>query len=199
MVLLQMLRNWKARILQSPYFKRRNGIVCDKTVRWEEAVRVLNRTGQTAKVGEYTRIHRGAKIVLHGADLTIGKHCMIGENNRINVFAPVQIGDNVITADGVSFITNTHNYQDIHRPIVVQAGSQHPISVGDGCWIGVNAVLLDGTTLGKNCVVAAGAVVKGQYPDFCVLAGVPARIIKQYDPSSESWVRVKQKGEHEKT
>lgn len=56
--------------------------------------------------------------------------------------------------------------------------------------IGINAVILAGTKIGKNCVVGANAVVKGEFPDYCVIAGVPAVVVKKYDFETESWIKV---------
>ena len=54
-----------------------------------------------------------------------------------------------------------------------------PIHIDDGCFIGANSIILKGTTLGKNCVVGAGSVVSGKFPDNVIVAGNPARIIKE--------------------
>ena len=63
-----------------------------------------------------------------------------------------------------------------------------PVSIGDGSWIGIGVILLAGTVIGKNSVVAAGAVVKGKFPDHCVIGGCPARILKRYDENINQWV-----------
>jgi acetyltransferase-like isoleucine patch superfamily enzyme len=70
-------------------------------------------------------------------------------------------------------------------------GGVKPISIGEGTWLGLHSVILPGTHIGKNCVVGANAVVKGIFPDYCVIAGVPAKIVKQYDLDSERWVHYK--------
>ena len=62
-----------------------------------------------------------------------------------------------------------------------------PVRIGSGSWLGTGVVILPGTTLGKNVVVGAGAVVRGRFPDHCVIAGVPAQIVRRYVPGS-GWV-----------
>lgn len=52
------------------------------------------------------------------------------------------------------------------------------MKIGNDCWIGAKATILDGTVIGNHCIVAAGAVVKGTYPDNVIIGGVPAKIIK---------------------
>ena len=93
----------------------------------------------------------------------------------------------MLFADKISLIANEHNYANVMIPIMNQGCKKLPIIVGDGTWIGINATILGGTDIGKNCVVAAGAVVKGKFPDYCVIGGVPARIIKQYYPEENVW------------
>ena len=60
-------------------------------------------------------------------------------------------------------------------------GGAEPIEIGGGTWLGINSVILPGTKIGKGCVVAANCVVKGEYPDYCVIAGVPSHIVKRYE------------------
>ena len=83
----------------------------------------------------------------------------------------------------------THNYKDISKPINEQGGEARPIIVGDGSWIGINSTILDGTVIGKNCVVGAHSLVKGSFPDYCVIAGAPAKIIKRYNEQNKLWIR----------
>ena len=61
-----------------------------------------------------------------------------------------------------------------------QGVSRKGIVIGDNCWIGAKVTILDGVRIGNSCVIAAGAVVKGEFPDHCVIAGVPARVIRKY-------------------
>ena len=97
---------------------------------------------------------------------------MLGEYGIYNTFADLIIGNDVITADRVSFVTNIHEYEDIHIPIKDQPSISEEIVIGDGSWLGMNVTVLAGSHIGKNCVVAAHSVVKGDYPDFCVIGGV---------------------------
>lgn len=97
------------------------------------------------------------------------------------------VGDNVIFADHISLIANEHNYEKIDVPIMKQGCHTAPIVIGNGSWVGVNATILAGSHIGKNCVVAAGAVVKGTFPDYCVIGGVPAKIIKRYNEQTKQW------------
>jgi acetyltransferase-like isoleucine patch superfamily enzyme len=62
------------------------------------------------------------------------------------------------------------------------------VSIGAGCWLGTGTVILPGSRLGRNVVVAAGSVVRGEVPDHCVVAGVPAKVVRSYVPG-DGWSR----------
>ena len=67
--------------------------------------------------------------------------------------------------------------------------------IGENCFIGYGAVIQAGTILGKQCVVGANAVVRGHFPDYCVIVGVPARIVKRYDTENNVWRKTNSMGE----
>lgn len=82
-------------------------------------------------------------------------------------------------------------YSDILKPIKEQEEYADSVVIEDGAWIGINVTILQGTHIGKNSVVGAGAIVKGRFPDHCVLVGNPARIVKRFDHQTNRWVKVK--------
>lgn len=91
-----------------------------------------------------------------------------------------------------SFITNIdHDYSEIDKHIMNQKFIIRHTSIGENCFIGMGAAIQAGTILGKQCIVGANAVVRGVYPDYCVIAGVPAKIIRKYNPESKKWERIK--------
>ena len=124
-----------------------------------------------------------------GGGLKIGNNCSIGEHNVFNVFADITLGDNVLTADYVNFVTNNHKYLDISKPIMFQGNDINDISVGSDSWIGINVTILGGTHLGKHCVVGANSVIRGVFPDYSVIVGNPGRIIKYYDINKNKWIQ----------
>jgi acetyltransferase-like isoleucine patch superfamily enzyme len=89
----------------------------------------------------------------------------------------IHFGANVIMAPGVKLISANHDLNDFEKHIPCG-----PIVIGDNCWIGANAVLLPNVQLGNHVIVGAGAVVSGSFPDNCIIAGVPARKIRDLDP-----------------
>jgi acetyltransferase-like isoleucine patch superfamily enzyme len=110
-------------------------------------------------------------------DVIIGDHTRIGIHNTI--IGPVTIGNHVNLAQGITVTALNHNFEDTSKRIDEQGVSTKPVVIGDDVWIGANAVILPGVTIGHHAVVAAGAVVTSDVPDHVVVGGVPAKIIKQ--------------------
>ncbi len=113
-----------------------------------------------------------------GKNITVGKNVFIGTCCYFQDQGGVVIGDNVLVGHNTTFATLNHCYEPENRSSMIPK----PIVVGDRVWIGANVTILPGVTIGKNAVIAAGAVVTKDVPDDSVVAGVPARVIKSiYD------------------
>jgi acetyltransferase-like isoleucine patch superfamily enzyme len=102
----------------------------------------------------------------------------------------VYIGKETALAANVTISDIDHPYEDVDTPIEKQPLRVAPTSIGDGCKIYNNAVILPGTTIGDHCVVGANSVVSGSFDSFSVIVGAPARTVKRYDASRKTWVRV---------
>lgn len=113
-----------------------------------------------------------------GEKLEIGENVGIAANAFIAVRGKVKIGNNTIFGPGVSIHSENHNYQDLDIPIRLQGATRKGVAIGEDCWIGSKAVILDGVNIGNHVIVAAGAVVNKDVPDYAVVGGVPAKIIK---------------------
>lgn len=112
------------------------------------------------------------------ASLEIGDHTFIGRGAEIEVSRSVRIGRGGLIAPGV-FITDHNHSISLSRPMFEQACIAAPVAIGDDVWIGANAVILSGVEIGDGAIVAAGAVVNRSVPARAIVAGVPARVIKQ--------------------
>lgn len=122
--------------------------------------------------------------------LTIGNGTTIGNFNHIVAKDCVSIGDNVLTADKVFISDSYHGYEDIDEPICRQdVKSKGPVVIGDDCWIGENVCIIS-AKIGKHCVIAANSVVTSDIPDYCIAAGAPAKIIKQYNTETCKWEKI---------
>lgn len=79
----------------------------------------------------------------------------------------------------MSIHPENHNYKGLQLIRLQGVSSSGGVKIGNNCWIGAKATILDGTRIGNGCIVAAGAVVRGSFPDNVIIGGVPAKIIKQ--------------------
>jgi serine acetyltransferase len=120
--------------------------------------------------------------------LRVGDRCVIGRGSHIVAHYSILIGDDVYTGPYVYITDQNHGYADPDVPIGRQWPVNTAVSIGAGTWLGAGAVILPGASIGRNVVVAAGSVVRGIVPDRCVVAGVPARIVREY-VSGAGWSR----------
>lgn len=134
--------------------------------------------GANSRIGDFSRITVTSHMSLVGAGLRLGAGSGLGDYTHLGCAGGVVIGSNVICGSYVSFHSQNHNFEDDSRLIREQGTSELPITIGDNCWIGAKATFLAGASIGSGCVVAAGAVVRDQFGDDCVIAGVPARLVK---------------------
>ena len=120
--------------------------------------------------------------------LRIGDRCVIGRGSHLVAHHSLVIGDDVFTGPYVYITDQNHGYEDPDEPIGRQWPLNAAVRIGSGTWLGTGAVVLPGASIGRNVVVAAGSVVRGAVPDRCVVAGVPAKVIRQYVPG-DGWAR----------
>jgi acetyltransferase-like isoleucine patch superfamily enzyme len=118
----------------------------------------------------------------------IGGGCSIGRGSHIVGHQSIEIGDHVFTGPYVYITDQNHVYDDPEQPVGRQWPRNNPVSIGAGSWLGAGAIILPGTRIGRQSVVAGGAVVRGHFPDHSVLAGVPARVVRSYNPQ-DGWHR----------
>ncbi|GLZ51768.1 acyltransferase [Actinomycetospora sp. NBRC 106378] len=145
-------------------------------------IRALARDGVV--LGRGVTIGRWATMectgVLHelGAGIRLGDNSSLGDYGFIGAAAPVVVGNDVLVGQRVAIHAQNHVYDDPRVPINRQGTTEQGVTIGDDCWIGTGAVILDGVELGTGTVVAAGAVVTHSCPPYSVLAGVPARVVR---------------------
>lgn len=113
-----------------------------------------------------------------GEELEIGENVGIAANAFIAVRGKVKIGSNTIFGPGVSIHAENHNFNDLETPIRLQGATRKGIEIGEDCWIGAKVVILDGVHIGNKVIVAAGAVVTKDIPDYSIVGGIPAKIIR---------------------
>lgn len=148
----------------------------------------------TLSVGDFSNIGKDTWIrsasLVEEAGITIGTNTIIGRRNFISCAKKIVIGNDCILGPNVTVVDNNHAYTDLSKSISAQGISEPiPVTIGDECWIGTNAVILPGTNMGKHCVIGANSVVSGAVPDYSVVTGIPGKIVKRYDPTLERWVK----------
>ena len=151
---------------------------------------------QHMRLGEDTMIGRHCTLTVgydtgdarSGIDgLVIGDRCVLGARSSVTALESIVIDDDVWFGQDVLVTDSGHGYQDPDLPIGVQLAPHEPVRIGSGSWIGHGAIILGGTTLGRNVVVAAGSVVRGRFDDHAVIGGVPATVLRRHIPGS-GWV-----------
>lgn len=166
---------WYVRLLAPLYQHRGRGSKIYWSVRMDTPPYRRFWLGRRSVVESFCCINNAVGDVIIGDHTRIGIHCTI--------IGPVCIGSHVNLAQGITVTALNHNFEDITQRIDQQGITTKPIVIGDDVWIGANSVILPGVTLGSHVIVAAGAVVTKDIPDNCVVAGVPAKVIKQLETS----------------
>jgi acetyltransferase-like isoleucine patch superfamily enzyme len=128
-------------------------------------------------------------------NIKINDGALVNVGSIIQAFNQIEIGKYVMIAPYVYISDNSHEYSNYNVPILVQLFKQelNKVLIKDGAWIGTGAKVIGNVTIGYGVVVAANAVVVKDIPDHCVVAGVPAEIIKICDYRTGEWVNVKSK------
>jgi len=162
----------KAEITNSRAIKLEDGA-------WIEDHAILSALGGRIRLGKHTHILPYAFIKAQGGDITFGEHCTVNPFCVIYGFkGGLEIGDAVRIATHTVIVPGNHIFEDPDKQIRLQGTESKGIKVGNDVWLGSGVRLLDGVTIGNGAVIAAGAVVNKDVPEFAVVGGVPARIIK---------------------
>lgn len=124
--------------------------------------------------------------------IVVGDGTWIGAHNSFAAIHGITIGKNVLFAGYVHITDHSHGYEDINKPISEQPLiSKGPIVIEDDCWLGFSCEILSGVHIGKHSIVAARAVVTKDVPPYSIVAGNPARIVKQYNFETNKWEKFK--------
>jgi len=174
-------RLWVRIFLNPFYHSKGDHVIIRRWVRMDVVPFNHFSIGNRSVIEDFSTINNGVGSV------QIGENSLIGLGNVI--IGPVKIGNNVILAQNIVASGLNHNYTNVVLPIHQQGTTVAPIVIDDDCWIGANAVIVAGVTIGKHCVIAAGTVVTKDIPPYSVAVGNPSRIIKKYDFTQKEWVK----------
>ncbi|AOZ92246.1 glycosyltransferase [Paenibacillus crassostreae] len=122
-------------------------------------------------------------IIGDGCQCNLG--LILSAVNRIELETNVLIGPNVYISD------TDHQYREVGVPVLSQGITTRSdqVIIGEGAWIGANAVIVGNVRIGRGSVVSANSVVVRNVPDYCVVGGAPAKVLKVYQPATNEWVR----------
>jgi maltose O-acetyltransferase len=132
--------------------------------------------------GKNINVQKGAYFG-NGSEIEIGNDSDIGVNCL--ACGPIKIGNDVMIAPDVIILTANHNFDRLDIPMRCQGGTlPRMVTIGDDVWIGTRALILPGIKIGKGAIIAAGAIVTKDVPEYAIVGGNPARVIKyRNDPS----------------
>lgn len=157
---------------------------------------ILNNT-KYMHLGKKVRIKEGARIECYDKfadkillpELSIEDNVIIEYNFSCLVADKVRIGKNTILASNVLITSENHGINpEIETPYYEQPLSVGPVTIGEGCWIGEKVIILPNVSIGKKCVIGAGTIVTKSIPDYSIVVGTPARIIKKYNFEKHEWI-----------
>ncbi|EGM78168.1 acetyltransferase (isoleucine patch superfamily) [Rheinheimera sp. A13L] len=143
-------------------------------------------------IGSRVRLYPGARIeTFDSGTIHIGNNVSVGQCLHIISGVGINVGDDVTVSANVFISDVEHQYEGIGVHIMEQPLTKAEVVVGENSFLGYGCVIRAGTVLGRHCIVGANSVVKGVFPDYCVIAGNPAKIIKQYNAVTNTWDRFK--------
>jgi acetyltransferase-like isoleucine patch superfamily enzyme len=134
--------------------------------------------------GDHVSIGRNSTLFGTGIISNKGKGIKIGNRTGINTGAylagqgGITIGDDVITGPNLQIFSENHVFADLNQIIKEQPLTRMGVNIGNNCWIGGGVTILDGVNIGNGCVIAAGSVVTKSVPDNSIVAGIPAKVIR---------------------
>ena len=134
--------------------------------------------GNNVGIGAYSRVVVSTTFDNPGKYIKIGNNVGIGEFAYLGGGGGLEIGDDCIIGQYFSCHPENHVTHNLNMPIRYQGVSRKGIKIGQNCWIGSKVTILDGVSIGEGCIIAAGAVVTKSFPDYSIIGGVPAKLLK---------------------
>ena len=147
-------------------------------------------------VGNNVVIDNNVELLVGGVNervqgvLSLGDYVHLSKFNCIGCCGKIVLENHVRLAPYVHITDRNHSFDNIQMPIWQQPIIIKDVYIGSETWIGFGAQIMPGVHIGRHCVVAAGSVVTKNIPDYSVVAGVPAKIVKQYNQNTKRWEKV---------
>lgn len=183
---------WILKIPRNIILSLRYGISPSKHVYFGKNVRIVN--PQHVDMGGQVFIDDDVELCVNQTmpgvtpKLLIGNRVHFGKMNRIGCDNRIIIEDDVLFAPHVHISDRNHGFEDIHTPISQQKViSKGEVVIGTETWLGFGCQVMSGVKIGRHCVIAAGAIVVKDVPDYCVVGGNPAKILKKFNQINNKW------------
>lgn len=180
------------RLWRSKYYKR---ILCAgdnfyvfsvRNIKGKEKITI----GNNFNAGKQLRLEAWTKYekINYNPIIKIGDNAIIGDDNHIGAINEIVIGDNLLTGSNVYITDHNHGKGDekecLLPPVKRNLYSKGPVYIGNNVWLGNNVVIMPNVTIGNGVVIGANSVVTKSVPDYCIAAGVPAKIIRRNNPQN---------------
>ena len=158
------------------------------------SIRNIRKMRDVIRVGANTHLKGELLTFAHGGEISIGEYCYIGEQSHIWSSARITVGDRVLISHNVNiFDSLTHPVSPAqrhqHYRQIITSGhpsqidlKEAPVRIGNDVWIGCLSIILKGVTIGEGAIVGAGSVVSKDVPPFTIVAGNPARVVRELGP-----------------
>lgn len=144
--------------------------------------------GAEISIGAFTFIGENCAFRAHAGTLRIGRKCAFGGNDTVNCYGNIEIGDENLWADNIYVVDFDHWYLDPHKSIRSQGLRIEHVIFKNNVWVGEKCTVLRGVTVGEGSVIGAMSLVSRDVPDYAVVGGVPARILKyRRSPADVAW------------
>ncbi len=154
-------------------------IVVGKNTKMSRLVSIYaGRKNSLVQIGDECVLHQGCIIRTFGARIRIGSSCSLNPYVSVLGGGNVIIGNDVRIASYTMIVASNHRYDDATLKIKNQGMLNADVIIGDDVWIGANAVVTAGVVIHRGAVIAAGSIVTKDVPEYSVVAGAPAKIIK---------------------
>lgn len=174
---------------------------CDRDVWVDMPVKVVNPAGVSLHQGVSLSwngwlyaVERFGDTVFDNPEIIIRERTYVGAGFHIVACRRIEIGRDCMLGDRVYISDNCHRYADPAMSIHEGGLDVGEVIIGDGTWIGENACVFGDVRIGKRCVIGANSVVRKSLPDHSVAVGAPARVVKRFDPETDSWRKTDAEG-----
>jgi acetyltransferase-like isoleucine patch superfamily enzyme len=165
---------------------------------------ILLTNSQFIHIGNNVLIRKGARLEailsdpLNPPELRIGDNVNIEQNAHIVCHSRVIIGNHVSITGNCAIVDVTHPYEDVHDPVKIGdriLAERSFVEIGERSFLGFNTIILPNVRIGSYCVVGAHSLVTKDVPDYSVVAGNPAKLMRRFDAVSGAWTSISTRGQ----